>query len=348
MPTPVNHPPIPVLESASPAIVQDEDCEAIKARFGIESDTHDGNSSKKSRSYQSHHVLQDHASQDLIGRGDALAVLLGDSHRATEHGDITKRQNNRRDNKRHGRGGTQPASTFGDLKKQAKEDLVAGLEGKRKDKNTDKPMTKEEAEKVADCLIAEAEEAIQDEMDENDMGELTDDTPVQQPGGCVAAGTEVWLAGDRRASAEAVREGLFLETPAGPLEVVRTDRCVHNLVEIEIDDWRVAIASYHRVRLCRGDYARADALRVGEQVETANGPSIVRSVRTDSTRAAVYSFGFGRKAICRIGRGGLWIEAPHTGVRVSRRMRLTPFRGLGNRAASAGPGNTNGGTPCPS
>lgn len=331
MPTPVNNPPTPTADGLSPAIVVEEDCEAIKARFGIESDTHrrntGGKTKKTSRAYQSHHIFQDAGLKGHIPRPDAMAVMLADSHRGTEHGTITRNQNTRRNNKRYNRGGTMPGATYGVVKQQARDDLVEGIEGKRKD-NTGKPATKEEAEKIADCLILEADKAVKKEAKKNNK-KINDSTPVKQPGGCFVPGTLVWLDHALRVDVDRLPERANVETADGPAQIVRVDRCHHTTVELEIDGQpSLQLAAYHRVQTSDGRLVRADCLLVGERLAAHEGAVRVTATAHHPTPQLLHSFGFGHETRARVGAHGIWVEVVDSGLPMFRSEHVSPFEEL--------------------
>jgi hypothetical protein len=327
--------PSNALESANPPAIQDETCEQIKARFGIKTDTHDNNEDEKSVDNQSHHVAQDAATDSHIPRGEAIAVLLSNSHRNTEHGVITKRQNARMNNKKNILAGKTPksksrysltavpAKNWGELKALSKEDLVEGLTGRRKDKNNGKPMTKDEAEKIADCLAAEAEEAIKKNKAPKPVN---DDMPVDPPGECFSADTLIWLTDTNHIPAANIRLGDLVETDFGLEEVIRTDQCASDLVVLDFGEWSISAAPFHRIHLANGGVRRADELRPGWFLECAIGPVEVLSVLRDACMQPVYSFGFRFSSACRIGKYGLWVEIPYRGLPVSRCETIRSYR----------------------
>ncbi|MBN2716913.1 MAG: hypothetical protein JXX14_13760 [Deltaproteobacteria bacterium] len=317
--TPVNHAPLPVLEGVSPNILTDVDCEKIKAEFGVETNTHKANRSgdtkKTSREYQSHHILQDAQTNSLIGRDDARAIMLADSHRGTEHGIITARQNARKHNKKNGSGGATPASNMGDLKKQAKGDLMYGLEERRKEKG----KTSEELEVLADCLVAEATKAIDKETKKSKKKKkVTDETKVKQPGECLPASTPIWLESENRISAGAIAVGQTLSTGDGQMTVIRTDYCRSNIIELGISGKSVFMAPFHRVQTEDGSLARADDLWVGARVATAKGVDTVTYMKIHPEVVKVYSFGVGRASIFHVGSMGLCVDLPDIGPAVVR------------------------------
>lgn len=331
MVTPVNNPPTPTVDGLNPAIVIEESCEAIKARFGIESDTHrrntGGKTKKTSRSYQSHHIFQDAGLKGHIPRPDAMAVMLANSHRGTEHGTITRNQNQRRNNKRYNRGGTMPGATYGAVKQQARDDLVEGIEGKRKD-NTGKPASKEEAEKIADCLVAEADKAVKKEAKKNNK-KINDSTPVAQPGGCFVPGTLIWLDDARRALVDRLPAHAAVATGRGVAEVVRVDTCHHTTVELEIDGRpSLQLAAYHRLHTADGRLVRADRLLVGERLAAHTGPVEVTATTHHASPVRLHSFGVGHSARCRVGTHGLWVELVDSGLPMFRSEPVAAFREL--------------------
>jgi hypothetical protein len=315
-----NHPTAPVIEGANAPGFGEETCDQIKARFGIETGTHDENTSgetkKNSSEDQSHHILQNAAIQDFIERGAAIAVMLKNSHSDTEHGDTTRRQNERRDNKKLGRGGTQPASNFGELKKLSREDLVASLKGRRNN------MSNDDAKKLADCLVAEAEKAAK-ESAETQGKELNDNTPVQQTGGCFAKETIIWLNKVMRVAVHDLQPGQVIDTSLGYLPITRMDWCRNDLVELHLENYKVTITPFHRVRLAWGGYLRADEIRPGYLVDTDLGPMPITAVQWNNCKQVVYNIGFSQRVDCRIGEFGLWVEVPDSGVPVSHSEKLT-------------------------
>ncbi len=328
---PVNNPPAPVQEQVAPAggTPPEDPCEALADEFDLETGSHSANTSGSdklsSTSYQSHHVLQDAATDSLIPRGDALAVMLFDSHRGTEHGTITKLQNARKAAKGGG-SGTVPAVTFGELKKQARADLVAGLEGKRKSKITGKPMTKAQAEQAADCLVADAEKKVKDKA-KKDGKRITDSTPVKQPGGCFPAGTLVWLAGAGPKPVEAIVPGDWIQTNDGTIEILRVDGCRHDLVEIHLECETITLASFHRVLTHDGEVLRADGCRAGMHLSTASGVRAILAVRHLPGRHGVVRLGLRRSSVCRVGAVGLHTIIPEAGPAVGRTEQVVPMEG---------------------
>jgi len=308
---PVGHAPTPAQETADPAIPENETCEEIKARYGIETGTHTENKPKKSVSYQSHHVLQGAATNSLIDYGKAICVLLANSFKDTAHQITTGRQNQRRDNKTS-------AKNFGELKKLSKEDLVESL---TKGKN----IPKADAEKLADCLVAEAEDEIKKSAKKNKDLDVDDSTPVDRIGTCFPAETLVWVSSHRKLKAGKVRSTQNVEGREKRLSVVRVDVCHNDILRIWIDGCEVAVAPFHRVRAADGRLVRADQLRQGEVVDTHYGPKPVRQIERDPVVHTLLALGVGEAFECRIGAIGLWAELPDTGVPVSHHQKLAGF-----------------------
>jgi hypothetical protein len=300
-------------------------CTKIKLEFNLVTGTHADNEDRKSVTNQSHHVLQDEA---LKGRGvptnDGFAVLLADSHRGTEHRIITNLQNARRDNKRFDRAGTLPASTFGVLKTQARSDLVAGLAGNRTN-DEGRAMTSAEAEVAADCLVTEAEKAAKKAAKANGK-KLNDDSRVDQPGGCFAAGTRVRLASGELRAVECLRRGDRVRTLTGDAEVVRLDRCHHRLVELVVGDSVVVLAAYHRLFDEAGCAVRADTLRPGDRVATVDGARPIARRRHVPEPRPIYRIGLAAAAACILEEAGLLAEVTDAGPPVARAKPVEPFR----------------------
>ncbi len=317
MPQVPNHAPTPVQEGVHPALPGVGKCAEIKEEFGVKTNTHAKNTrgaeklTSRDKGLQSHHILQDAQTAQIIPRGSAIAVILQDSHGGSEHGTITARQNTRMNNK-GGPGG--PAATFGALKAEAHDDLVAGLEGKRKSKNTGKPMTKQQAEALADCLVKEAEDAAKAEAARNDE-ELNDSTPVPPPDGCLTPGTVVWLADGSLRVVDDLVPGDKVRTPDGPMSVIRIEPCRHDLVELEIETETLVIAAYHRLLSGLGEWRRADEYVVGDALHTARGLARVRACRCQPS-GLTFRLGFSTPTTCAIGPSGVWARMPEARVPV--------------------------------
>jgi hypothetical protein len=315
--------PAVVQGSGAPAVTQEDPCEAIKAKFGIDVAAYKDHKGKKSVDYQSHHILQDAQIKDFIPKADGIAVLLTDSHSGTEHGTITHERQNDRMNNKGGPGG--PAGTFGALKEEAKADLVAAFEGKRKDANG-KPMTKAEAELAADCLVKDAEKKAKKSAAAKGK-ELNDSTKVAPPGGCFAAGTLVQLASGELRKVEDLRVGDRLRGRDGALDLVRIDSCRHELVEISVGASTFTLASFHRFFMADGRLVAARALRVGDSVATLHGPRRLDSVRHLPSYTAIYRLGSAQRSACVLGELGMLVEIGNNGPRVARTEIVSAFQG---------------------
>ena len=210
-----------------------------------------------------------------------------------------------------------PSSTFGELKKAAKGDLVAGLQGRRKNK-AGRAMTTEEAKVLADCLIAEAEEAVNKERKKNGEPPMKDsDTEgIKQPGSCLVLGTLVWLDSSRRLPIEKLKRGMKIETNIGVLEIQRIDICYGSLTEFIVRGESIQMTPSHRVYDKNGTPLTADSLKVGNSIKTFHGDDFVGSVRNIPGDNAAISFGAGQSCMCRIGTNGVWVEFPDTGITV--------------------------------
>jgi hypothetical protein len=320
-----NHPTVPALEGVKPASISGVDCEALKAEFDIETGSHKENTSGStklnSNDYQSHHIVQDAQTNSIIDRGLASAVMLYNSHSGTEHGTITSRQNERMRNKASG-ASPGPAGTFGELKEQAKGDLMAGLEERRKEKR----KSKKKLEQLADCLIAEAEKKVKNAYKKKNGRNMTNATPVDPPGECLAAETSVWIDGNIIVAAEKIVPGMLIETLTGPMKVIRTDKCNSSLIEIELLGNNISLAPFHRVLTNYGYYLRADGLRTGHEVKTESGKATITKVNKSNKNVTVYNFGVGRESACKIGTVGLYVEIEDTGPPVIRKELVTALQ----------------------
>ncbi|MFT3925148.1 MAG: DUF4150 domain-containing protein [Myxococcales bacterium] len=323
--------PATVQQPGTPAVTSDDPCEAIKTKFGIETGSHKANTSgkskKTSRAYQSHHVLQDAAMKLLCPRDEACAIMLENSHKGTEHGRITARQNRRKHNKKSGSGAV-PGVTFGQVKKQARDDLVKGLKGRRREGNkaSGRAMTKKEAEQAADCIVAEAEAAAKKEASRKKPPvDLNDDTPVQQPGGCFAGGTLVRMASGNLREVTLLQPGDRLQTPSGDAALVRIDPCRHSVVELGVGESTLMVATYHRFYDEEGYPVRAGDLRVGDRVATAHGSIEITQRRLRDAPALIYRLGFSRDIQCLLGADAVLAEGRFAGPPVARHETVSLF-----------------------
>jgi hypothetical protein len=308
--TTVNNAPTPVLESIAVAINTDEDCAAIKSRFGIETRTH-RKGADSSSGMESHHILQDKAMTGNISKYSGHAVLLngksGGTHDVVNASQIAR-------NCPPGSGGGAGPTTFGALQQAARDDLVKGFKQEGK--------TDEEAKKLADCLVAEAVAATQDNRAKKKKPYLTQNSPVSPVQGCLASGTLVWLDAFERIPIETLRVGTMIAARSAECRVVRTDQCWARVVSIAIDGEVVRLAPYHRVRLPTGRSIRVDALRTGHTLCTVNGPAHVTRVESADRAERVFNFGLGHADACRVGRCGLWVEITDQGPPMRSPQRI--------------------------
>jgi Domain of unknown function (DUF4150) len=310
--------------SGSATSPTDDECKKVKSDFKLVTGTHKENESVKDVANQSHHVLQDEALKNRgVPSNDGFAVLLADSHSGTEHRVITNLQNARRDNKRFGRGGAMPATTFGELKKLARADLVAGLAGKRQNAEG-RAMTQKEAETAADCLVKEAEDTSKKAAKRNGKT-LNDNSPVDQPGGCFVAGTLVHLASGGVRRVEALRRGDRLLGAGGERDVVRLDTCRHRVVELSIGGDRLTLAMYHRLVAADGFWVRAAALRPGDRVATRDGLRSIDAVRVLEAPGAIYRVGVDGSGVCFVGRAAVLAEVTSAGPAIVRCEPVSDF-----------------------
>jgi hypothetical protein len=314
---PVNHPPTPAVESPTDPGTG-VDCEALKAKYGLNVDTYAEHEEPKSAENQSHHILQNACVEDYISKAEGLCVLLANSHSGTPHQVTTARQNERRDNKRGSRGGTQPATNVAGLKDLSQGDLTASF----KAANIPDP----DAGDLAKCLVDEAEAHMKKAAKRDKGKDVKPTSPVTQTGGCFSAGTPVWLNVHSRREISTVAVDDVVEGSGGPRRVVRRDWCRSELVRLQLAGGGVALAPFHRVLTPDGRYRRADVLRAGMLVQTDGGPEAVINVARDPRPHRIYSFAVGEPFDCRVGRAGLWVEVPDTGAPVTRIVRLTRFR----------------------
>jgi hypothetical protein len=322
MPKKPQTPSTPVLEQINPAIPSPAECAKLKAEFGIKTGPYKKLGSR--RGYQKHHVLQNAQIKAYIPRPDGTSVSLKDSHRGTQHGKITNRQNSRM-NKKGGAGG--PAKTFGELKKEARKDLADGLNGSGKSNKTGKPMTKKQAEKAALCIVKEAEDELnaKRKAGPGNKGKLPNNTTVPPPAGCLPAGTLVWLADGTARAVELLVSGDRVQTTAGPEPIARVDLCRNDLVELTIEGRAVNLATFHRLSCADGELVRADEIRPGDLVVTCRGTAVVEAVRSLEGFPTVYRLGFRRDVLCAVGEMGVWTFMPEAGPPVVRHEPLQPF-----------------------
>lgn len=316
-----NNPPSPVLENVEVVVRSETECNALKAKFGVKSGTHGTNPPETSK--QSHHIFQNAAMVNSNGvrlitaySGQAVMLFGGSSVPGSEHAIANALQSART------RAGTKIISpTFGDLKRVAKADLAAAF---REAQPARGGMTNKEAEKLADCLVIEAEKALEEFRKKNGLkpAKLGDANRTTTPRGCFAAGTPVWLDETQYAFVESLHEGAVVKAREGPRTVIRARDCVSSLIEINVGDSSVVLSPTHRVRLINGRYIFCDALRRGHKVDTLRGPrNILSTYRHDGTYP-IFSFGVGERTECQVGLCGLWIEVPDSGPKISDHVSL--------------------------
>jgi hypothetical protein len=315
----VNHPPAPVVESLTDPETGEVDCEKLKEHYKLNVDTYKDHEEVKSRSNQSHHILQDATVVDYIDKAKGLCVLLGNSHSGTPHQVTTRRQNERRDNKKYGRAGTKPAKTFGDLKELSKGDLEESFKKKK--------IPDEDAKALAECLVAEAEEEAKMAAKLDKKKNLNNKSPVKQTGGCLVGHASIWLADGTRKRVVDLTMDDVIEGLGRARAMVRRDWCRSDLVTVSTTYGAVSLAPFHRVRMGDERYRRADAIRPGMTVRTRRGTETVTRVRHVPRPRRIVSVGVGDAFECQVGRAGLWVELPNTGVRVAQTVRLRRYRG---------------------
>ena len=85
------------------------------------------------------------------------------------------------------------------------------------------------------------------------------------------------------------------------------------------------IAVNHRLFHASGDLVRADAIRVGDQVQTARGPREVEGVRAPPKPLRIYQIGVRGRATCLLGLSGVWADLPDAGPPLEPEASITPF-----------------------
>jgi len=180
-------------------------------------------------------------------------------------------------------------------------------------------------------LVAEAEKEVKKEYNrKNKRKKMTDSTPVDPPGECLSADTFVWLANSRRVQAVNIKSNQIIETPGGPMRIVRTDRCRSSLIEIVVLGSSVALAPFHRVLTAYGYFMRADRRKPGHEVMTKSGKAAIAEIKSYRKIESVYNFGVGKKSACRVGPAGIWVEVADTGPPVTRTETVFPHQLQGN------------------
>lgn len=316
-----NHPPAPVLESVSVVVRTHQECEEIKAKYGIDSGTHGTNPSKSGK--QSHHILQNAAMKNsngnrIISTYSGYAVMLqGGSHvPGSEHYIANIRQA-----ARTRKGTKNPNPTFGDLKKYAKADLAAAFQHGKPSRG----MSNKEAEIYADCLTLQAEKDLENYRRKNNLrpAKLKDSNRTRAPRGCFSAGTLIWLSSGRWINVEDLTNVCLVENRSGTKRVIRTGDCINELIGIRLGGTSIQIAPFHRLRLSCGKYICADALRRGHELDTKFGPRTIDTTCRIEGSNPVYHFGMGKRTECCIGEMGVWVEVPVSGPEIINSISLT-------------------------
>jgi hypothetical protein len=278
----------------------EDECAKLKAKFGIKTGPYKNNPGSKADGVQSHHVLQNAQMEPAgVPHADGFSILLGDSKSGTEHCTVNNLQKARASSK-------STASTYGQLRKDAQSDLAAGLEGRRQDAEGN-TMTQAEAAKAAECIVAEADKAAKKTAKDKGIS-LDDNTPVNQVGKCVAAGTLVWLASGELRAVERLKAGDRIRTTAGDRAIVRVDTCLSPAVELVVAGTRLVVARYHRFVDDEGMPIRADALRPGDFVSTARGMRAVEAVSHREEAQRLYGLGLSEGAIAYLEAAALLTE----------------------------------------
>jgi hypothetical protein len=319
----VNHPPTPAVESPTDP-GSGVDCEALKVKYGIDVNTYSKHKKVKSKKNNSHHILQNATVEEYISKGEGLCVLLGNAHSGTPHQITTARQNERRDNKKNGTPGAMPATNVGELKDLSKGDLTESF----KKQGIPEP----DASDLADCLVKEAEKQMKKAAKRDEDTDVDDDSSVEETGGCFPARTLIWLDHHVRRHITGVTSSDSIAGLARTRPVVRRDWCMSRLIRLQLRHDVIALAPFHRVLTADGRYRRADALRAGMAVRTDTGTDTIVRVQRHLTPRRIHSVGVGEAFECRIGRSGVWVELPNTGVPVTRTVRLVRFRARIRRA----------------
>jgi hypothetical protein len=306
----VNNPPTPVLASVTVVMYSDIDCAAIKLKFGITSGTHGTNPSQAGK--QSHHILQNalllnSQGNRMITAYSGLAVMLagGSAAAGSEHDIANKWQALRR---RADQKALNPRPTVGDIKQWGKNDLAAAFQQGKPSRTP--AMTDAEAEKLADCLVKEAEEQLNEHRKDNGLPKLNDNNRVTNSPSCFPMDTLVWTSQAVPVQARYLEVGDRVETAAGTRRIARLDYCFAELFEIFVGDETIALSGSHRVRLADGQQLAANRVRAGHRLRTRDGVVSVVSVgKRDPQR--IVAVALDTADDCFVGRSGVAIEAEH-------------------------------------
>jgi len=315
---PDNHPPMAVLNAVGITVHDKTECETLKEKHGIKTQRHGkgavGGRTEGSPNYEkeSHHILQNAAMKGLISKAAGCALLL-DGSSGGMHDQINAAQIKRNC---PGPGGAAPPTNFGDLVKASRDDLADVFKKDQK--------KKEDADKLADCIAADAVKTAQEAREAKDQDPLEATTGVQKVEGCFPAATPVWLEDGSCAAAADVVLGLAAR---GGLRVTRIDGCVTPVVELSTSRGTVALGYSHRVKMASGHSRRADELRVGQEVSTIFGPCEIRDVRRRLQPEPGFTFGFEAHAATPVGECGVWAEMPWLGPPIRGFVDLREERG---------------------
>jgi hypothetical protein len=333
-----NHLPTPVLAGIDPATISDADCEQLIAKYcpaGAQTDPETGQprwtgSHGSNRNFpitnptrhQSHHVLQDGLMINSTGArimtnySGFAAMLEGGSHApGSEHKIANDYQATRRTKEFKK---ANPAPKWGEIKEWGKRDLVAAFQHGNPSRN----FQNDDAEKLAICLVRQADAAAQQHRRDNNKPRLDDErSRVTLSPGCFPLDTLVWTSQAVLVAAEHLEIGDLLETSSGTLRITRIDECFSELVEITLGDEAIALAPAHRVHLADGRHLSADRVRVGHRLRTRTGEISVTCV---SRRAPelIIAVAFAHPADCFLGRTGIAVEATSGAPPVVARSRV--------------------------
>lgn len=315
----------PVLEKVDPAFSLPKECEKLKKKYKVTTGRYKNKPKiAKVSGRQKHHIMQHAAIKiksgaSLLSKAAGFCInLLGGSHvPGSEHSIANRLQAQRRMEKFKK---LMPTISLGLLKQLSRNDLLESFrqsgmkEGRHKD-----------FKKLADCLVREAEKFmhLDRKRAKKTPTRVHNNQSMQHQKGCFAAGTLVWVGETQQVAIEDLCVGVEINTRAGHKTVIRTERCISVLVEIEVEGSRVAMAPFHRVRLAHGRYLSACALLPGHVVITANGPMPIRKIERIEGFCSIFSFGVGERAECQIGPCGLWVEIPDSGPRISDHVEIS-------------------------
>ena len=291
------------------------ECKKLKDDHGVDTRTH-RKGAKASTHRESHHVLQDKAMKGLISKYSGWAILLT----KTEHKVVNALQTARNCN--GGKDG-QGATTFGQLKIDAKADIKAALKN-RKDQNG-KPISGPNLDKLADCIVDEAVKATNKKRKTNKNKKqrkpLKNNDNVKPVKGCLAATTQVWLADGKQVDAAQLAEGMSIRTLDGDRPVQRVTHCSGRLQRLVLAGEQIHLSPQHCVQLANGSLRRADALLPGHVLSTRAGPLTLTSSTSDRSPHMLYSIALPAHAMCHVGAVGLNIALPGYGIAVQGHVR---------------------------